>query len=109
MTPLAYPLGVRPRQHAGHVSRTETLVNAGNLDWTDGNANNVWDVGEGEQWTLTGSDGTYVFTDVAPGIYTVAEELKTGWQQSSIPGPPPKGRSSTFWCLSVVSSRMFHS
>ena len=35
------------------------------LDWTDGNANSLWDAGEGEQWTLSAEDGSYTLSDVS--------------------------------------------
>ncbi|MDA1052575.1 MAG: Rib/alpha-like domain-containing protein [Planctomycetota bacterium] len=52
------------------------------LDWTDGNSNGVWDEDEGEQWTVTGSDGTYVLPDVPAGSYIVREVTQDGWQQT---------------------------
>lgn len=45
--------------------------NDGVRDWTDGNANGVWDSGEGEQWVETDSDGYYVFTNIANGTYNL--------------------------------------
>ncbi|HYI11417.1 MAG TPA: SdrD B-like domain-containing protein [Thermoanaerobaculia bacterium] len=45
--------------------------NDGVLDWTDGNGNNVWDTGEGEQWTTSDTDGFYAFTSVANGTYNL--------------------------------------
>jgi DNA-binding beta-propeller fold protein YncE len=32
---------------------------------------------------VTGADGVYEFTNLAPGSYTVAEVLPPGWQQTS--------------------------
>ena len=43
----------------------------GSVDWTDGNANGVWDSGEGERWTITDPDGYYVFTNVSDGSYNI--------------------------------------
>ena len=43
----------------------------GVVDWTDTNANGVWDSGEGERWTQTDVDGYYVFTGVTDGTYNV--------------------------------------
>jgi VCBS repeat-containing protein len=37
----------------------------GVLDWVDGNANNLWDAGEGEQWALTDADGNYTLANVS--------------------------------------------
>jgi hypothetical protein len=39
------------------------------------------------QQQVTGMDGSYTFTDVGPGTYTVQEELQTGWIQT-FPAPP---------------------
>ena len=33
----------------------------------------------------TGSDGTYSFTNVGPGTYTVTEESQSGWLRTSLP------------------------
>ncbi len=35
------------------------------LDWTDANANSLWDAGEGEQWTLSAEDGSYTLSDLS--------------------------------------------
>ena len=35
------------------------------LDWTDNNANDQWDAGEGEQWTLSAADGTYTLSAIS--------------------------------------------
>ncbi|HEX6100031.1 MAG TPA: SdrD B-like domain-containing protein [Thermoanaerobaculia bacterium] len=45
--------------------------NDGVVDWTDGNANGVWDSGEGERWTVSDPDGFYVFTGIADGTYNL--------------------------------------
>ncbi len=45
--------------------------NDGVVDWTDGNANGVWDSGEGERWVITDANGFYVFTGVADGTYNL--------------------------------------
>ncbi|MBX7104432.1 MAG: FG-GAP-like repeat-containing protein [Gemmataceae bacterium] len=37
-------------------------------DWTDGNGNNVWDAGEGEQWTITNSTGNYTLGGIEPPV-----------------------------------------
>ncbi len=70
----------------------------GQLDWTDGDGDNAWDLGEGERWTLTRADdvltpdvdeeGTYRFDDLSAGQYTVREVVPSGYQQSL---PPPPG------------------
>ncbi|MBM4087866.1 MAG: hypothetical protein FJ276_00335 [Planctomycetes bacterium] len=56
------------------------------LDWTDADGDNVWDPGEGEQWTVTRNDcehdGAFWFAGLAPGTYTIREVLPEGWKQS---------------------------
>jgi glutamine cyclotransferase len=52
--------------------------------WTiflDDNDNGTLD--SGESWTVTAADGSYSFTDLAPGEYIVAEVMKPGWEQTS--------------------------
>ena len=34
----------------------------GTLDWTDADNDQEWDVGEGEEWTISGATGGYTFT-----------------------------------------------
>ncbi|NLE59074.1 MAG: hypothetical protein GX616_11980, partial [Planctomycetes bacterium] len=64
--------------------------------WHDENGNGVWDDGEpglaGWEITLmsgdlvlkttTAADGSYVFTNLPPGAYTVAETQQPGWTQT---------------------------
>ncbi len=70
--------------------------------WNDLNGNGKWDTGEpalsgvtvyldannngvldaGEISTTTAADGSYAFTGLAPGTYTVAEVVPAGWQQT---------------------------
>jgi SdrD B-like domain/FG-GAP-like repeat/FG-GAP repeat len=40
----------------------------GTLNWTDGNGNNVWDPGEGEQWTTTDFTGNYTLSNLDPPV-----------------------------------------
>ncbi|MFP4053627.1 MAG: LamG-like jellyroll fold domain-containing protein [Phycisphaerae bacterium] len=40
------------------------------LDWTDADADGLWDEGEGERWVATDAQGNYEFTDVYPVEYT---------------------------------------
>jgi len=47
--------------------------------WIDLNGNGVKDAGEE---TLTNPDGSFFFTALAPGTYTVYEELQSGWTQT---------------------------
>src|SRR5207253_2296924 len=37
----------------------------------------------GERFTITNTCGNYSFTNLPPGIYTVAEELQAGWVQTA--------------------------
>lgn len=62
----------------------------------DVDQNGVWDEGEptiagwtiflsndeGSVSTATGQDGTYAFSNVGPGSYTVYEEIQVGWVQT---------------------------
>ncbi|NER79306.1 MAG: hypothetical protein F6K42_06920, partial [Leptolyngbya sp. SIO1D8] len=53
-------------------------------DWTiflDLNGNAVLDAEE--PTTLTDATGSYTFSDLAPGTYSVAEVLQAGWQQTA--------------------------
>ena len=43
----------------------------------------------GETSTLTQADGSYLFSDLAPGPYAVAEVPRSGWQQTFPPSTPP--------------------
>lgn len=76
--------------------------------WDDANANKVRDAGEAplagrtvyvdldrdgrldatEPSTVTAADGSYSFTNLAPGPYHVAQVLPAGWQQTA-PGDYP--------------------
>lgn len=61
----------------------------GVLNWTDSVINNeVWDLGEGEQWTTTQADGSYCLLDLLPGTYVIREDL------SSLPGNPAEWQTS---------------
>jgi uncharacterized repeat protein (TIGR01451 family) len=70
--------------------------------WHDLNGNGEWDEGEpplegwtiyldlnnngrlddGEPFTVTAADGSYAFTGLPEGTYTVAEVMQDGWQQT---------------------------
>ncbi len=54
--------------------------------YLDANDNGVWDAGE--QTTTTGSDGSYQFTDVAPGVQIVRQVAVAGMTLTS-PGIDP--------------------
>ncbi len=47
--------------------------------WIDLNGNGVKDAGEE---TLTNPDGSFFFTALTPGTYTVYEGLQSGWTQT---------------------------
>ncbi len=53
---------------------------AGATVYLDANNNGVLDAGEIS--TTTAADGSYAFTGLAPGNYTVAEVVPTGWKQT---------------------------
>ena len=67
-------------------------------DWTivafaDANGNGRWNRGEWKDQTTTDSQGHYVFTDLVPSTYVVAENLRQDWRQT-YPlnlGPGPGG------------------
>jgi Peptidase family C25/SdrD B-like domain/GEVED domain len=65
--------GTRDDGEAGIPAITVWLDtdNDGVVDWTDANANGVWDSGEGERWTYTDVDGSYFFTSVTDGTYNL--------------------------------------
>ena len=65
--------GIRDDGEAGvtDISVWMDTDNDGVLDWTDGNANGVWDSGEGERWVVSDSEGFYAFTSVANGTYNI--------------------------------------
>lgn len=70
--------------------------------WHDENEDGVWDADEpglegwtiyldenengqfdnGERFVVTGPDGSYSFTDLAPGTYFVGEVMQDGWAQT---------------------------
>jgi len=56
----------------------------GLVDWRvfiDEDDDGLWD--PGESFEMTGPDGSYAFTDLAPGTYVVAEDVQDGWDQTS--------------------------
>lgn len=66
-------------------------------NWTDGNGNNVWDPGEGEQWVVSDASGNYVLANLGPAVilgvptnppYAIKEIQQAGFQQTS-PNPTP--------------------
>ncbi len=59
--------------------------------YLDANNNGQWD--EGELKTTTAADGSYAFTGLPPGEYTVAEVMQNGWEQT-FPGPGGQGQQT---------------
>ncbi|HWW63091.1 MAG TPA: GEVED domain-containing protein, partial [Thermoanaerobaculia bacterium] len=69
--------------------------NDGVVDWTDGNANGVWDSGEGERWTSTDTDGFYAFTNVTDGTYNLKVLTSdTDWPSGLATAPTFEVRAS---------------
>ncbi len=59
--------------------------------WTiyiDANSNGIFDGGEVS--TTTGANGSYLFSNLGPGTYTIREVQQTGWEQTD-----PTGADST--------------
>jgi hypothetical protein len=54
---------------------------------------NLYKDGELVDTTTTGDDGTYEFTDLGPGTYTVSEEVPTGWTKTDETGATINGTS----------------
>lgn len=82
------------------------------VKFEDMNGNGIFDIGEPllSDWTITlwsgqqqlsqavtGADGSYSFTNLVAGTYTLTENLLTGWTQTLAPGPVnlSAGQSST--------------
>jgi len=53
--------------------------------YLDLNGSGAWDADE--PYRMTDGNGDYVFANLPPGTYTVAEELLSGWEQT-FPGSP---------------------
>ncbi|MCM2255083.1 MAG: C25 family cysteine peptidase [Vicinamibacteria bacterium] len=60
----------------------------GVLDWSDANSNGEWDSGEGERWTVTDTDGYYLFTGLADGSYQVRVLTSDADWPSGLPTTP---------------------
>ncbi len=66
--------------------------------WTDLNSNNVFDVGEGERWTTSAADGSYLLTGFGPPVvmgvpttpppFSIREIQQPNFTQTS-PNPAP--------------------
>ena len=64
----------------GTLQNAQVFLDADNdgvLDWTDGNSNDAWDAGEGEQWALTDDTGAVSFSQVV-ATNLVAQAYKVG-------------------------------
>ena len=64
------------------VRQAGELGLAGITIFLDTNANGVLDTGE--QSTITDANGSYLFTNMVAGSYTVREVVPTGWTQTTI-------------------------
>ena len=81
---------------SGTVNSATTGTISGTV-WNDSDGDGVKEPGETplSGWWVelntgmlvtSASDGTYTFTGVSPGTYTVFEDMKTGWQQTAPSG-----------------------
>ena len=61
--------------------------NDGVLNWTDTNANGVWDTGEGEHWVATDGSGIYHIYGLAAGTYNVRID-PTSYTAGYMPSTP---------------------
>ncbi len=50
-----------------------------------------------EAYAVTDANGAYTITEVSPGTYAVAEELDSGWTQTSPGSTPSEGRVFALW------------
>jgi len=81
------PDGYMAPEEMGRVFGAVVFINDPNipnvtLDWTDGDGDFLWDPGEGEQWTTTGFDGTFVLSGLDPGSYEFRIQAPGAWVQS---------------------------
>jgi hypothetical protein len=87
------------------------------IKWNDANGNGVINTGETglagwtiqltgpvNQTTTTGANGSYSFTGLPPGTYTVAEVLQSGWTRTFPPGP---GTHTVTLAANQVTGRNF--
>ncbi len=99
---------------------TESGAEIRGFKWNDLDGDAIWDGGEpalsgwtiyldldrdgvldaGEPSRTTASNGSYAFTGLAPGTYTVAEVPQVGWQQTY---PGPSGATSQTVATSAVA------
>src|SRR5262249_61359880 len=63
--------------------RYTTLVRSGLLGWTI----QLVDAAGTTRSATTGGDGSYRFSDVGPGTYTIQEVQQTGWTQTAPRNP----------------------
>jgi len=100
---------------SGGTPTPPTLASIAGFAWNDADGDGTWDkpaesgaagwtvyldlnrdgaAGAGEPTAVTASDGSYSFTGLAAGTYTVALAAQSGWQQTS-PSATTQVRSTT--------------
>jgi hypothetical protein len=98
-TPTAYSVTTSSGTNvSGEAFGNFQMVSISGLIFNDLNGDGIQQSGDGglNMWTvdlvgsstakrMTVSDGTFQFSGVGPGTYTVREELQTGWVQTSSP------------------------
>ena len=97
-TPLSQEITLSAVQYAEMRFGNRGILALSGSKFNDANGNGVWDGGESSLpgWTIrlrggpnnvdittiTGVDGSYSFTNLEPGSYTVNETQQTGWDQT---------------------------
>ena len=76
-----------PEQGLGGITVWIDADGNGVLDWTDADSDGVWDEGEGEQWTVTDSDGSYKFFVTSTGSYLISYDINDADIPPTLQGP----------------------
>jgi subtilisin-like proprotein convertase family protein/V8-like Glu-specific endopeptidase len=107
-----------PYNFSVHGTGTQSGGGIAGFKWSDLDGDATWDSGEpalpgwtiyldtnrngaidsGEPSRVTAADGSYAFTGLAAGMYTVAEVVQSGWQQTF-----PGASGATSWPLAATS------